>query len=105
MRESPILPRGNLPQDSYDAKMRLNVERELGSIKSKVSLAFQGRLAGRYSRTAAPTGGKYQLGDIVWNSTPAVAGAALSQYVIIGWICTVTGDPGTWVEMRTLTGT
>ena len=105
MKESPILPRGQQEFDSYQARLRLNVERELQALRTKVLLLFQGRLAGRYSATAAPTGGKYQQGDIVWNSNPTVAGALLAQYVIIGWICTVTGDPGTWVEMRTLTGT
>lgn len=54
---------------------------------------------------AAPVSGTWSIGDIVWNTAPAVLGGAGSQYVIHGWTCTVAGTPGTWVEMRTLTGT
>lgn len=54
--------------------------------------------------SAAPIMGKYQIGDKVWNSTPAEAGAPGSKYITIGFICTVAGTPGTWLPMRTLTG-
>lgn len=57
------------------------------------------------SGTAAPVAGAYLQGDRVLNKQPTVAGGAGSQYTIIGWICTVSGSPGTWVEMRALTGT
>lgn len=39
--------------------------------------------------TAAPTTGYWVQGDIVYNTAPASAG-------YIGWVCTVTGSPGTW---------
>lgn len=55
--------------------------------------------------TVAPTTGAHNQGAIVWNSAPAVAGGAGSQYTIVGWVCTVSGTPGTWVEMRCPTGT
>ncbi len=54
--------------------------------------------------TAAPTTGTWYVGDMVRNSAPAEAGSASSKYVTIGWICTVSGTPGTWLPMRTLTG-
>ena len=54
--------------------------------------------------TAAPTTGTYAQGDFVRNSNPTEAGVALSKYVIFGWVCTVGGTPGTWLEVRTLTG-
>ena len=104
MSKNPILPRSDAPEDSYDQRLRINVERKLQSLDAKQVLSYQGRLGGRYSATAAPTGGAYQKGDLVWNSNPAEAGVALSKYVVIGWICTVTGTPGTWLDMRTLTG-
>jgi putative cofactor-binding repeat protein len=56
------------------------------------------------SGTAAPASGNWKVGDKVWNSAPAEAGSASSKYVIVGWICTVAGNPGTWLQMRTLTG-
>ena len=54
--------------------------------------------------TAAPTTGTWYVGDVVRKSNPVEAGSASSKYVIIGYICTVSGTPGTWLEMRTLTG-
>jgi hypothetical protein len=66
----------------------------------------EGRVNARHAAaTAAPTAGDWARGDQVDNSEPSVAGSAGSQYVIVGWICTVSGSPGTWVERRTLTGT
>ena len=101
----PILPRPSEPPNSYEARFNAAVARELSKLRHSVQTVFEGRLSSYYSATAAPTGGSYAQGDIVRNSNPAVAGGAGSQYVIIGWICTVAGNPGTWVEMRTLTGT
>ena len=60
--------------------------------------------ASHTAATAAPTTGTYVVGDQVRNSAPAEAGSVGSKYVIIGWVCTVAGTPGTWLEMRTLTG-
>lgn len=53
---------------------------------------------------AAPTTGTWAQGDKVKNSSPSEAGTAGSKYVVIGWVCAVSGTPGTWVEMRCLTG-
>lgn len=52
----------------------------------------------------APVAGTWTRGDRVFNNTPAEAGSDGSKYVITGWICTLGGTPGTWLEMRTLTG-
>lgn len=54
--------------------------------------------------TAAPTTGTWAKGDFIRNSSPAELGSASSKYVIFGWTCLVAGTPGTWVEVRTLTG-
>lgn len=54
--------------------------------------------------TTAPTTGKWNLGDQVRNSNPSELGSAASKYVIVGWICVSPGEPGTWVQMRCLTG-
>lgn len=54
--------------------------------------------------TAAPTAGTYQQGDKVMNTNPTEAGGVGSKYIIIGWICVSAGTPGTWREMRVLTG-
>jgi len=57
-----------------------------------------------YYGTAAPTASTWAIGDRVWNTGPTEAGGAGSKYVIQGWVCTGAGTPGTWLEMRTLTG-
>lgn len=44
-------------------------------------------------------------GSYLANPTPAVLGTGGSQYIVLGWSCTVSGTPGTWVACRTLTGT
>lgn len=101
----PIIPHSLEKRDDYQSRFNFRVEREIGNVGTDLRKMSDGRLAGFVSAPAAPTGGSYALGDTVRNSAPAVAGGAGSQYVIVGWICTVAGNPGTWVEMRTLTGT
>lgn len=44
---------------------------------------------------AAPTGGTWIVGDIVFNNAPAIGNP-------IGWSCTVAGTPGTWVAWANL---
>lgn len=56
------------------------------------------------SGTAAPTTGTFAKGDMCKNTAPSEAGTAGSKYVVMGWICTATGTPGTWMAMRVLTG-
>lgn len=66
----------------------------------------EGRIAASTSAaTAAPTGGLWEAGDFVRNRAPAVAGTGGSQYVLLGWVCVASGEPGTWVDCRVLTGT
>lgn len=57
--------------------------------------------------TAAPTGAStyWYVGDRVINTAPAEYLWAGSTYVTAEWRCTVEGAPGTWVAIRTLTGT
>lgn len=65
----------------------------------------EGALAGKYTAsTAAPTTGTWARGDEITNSAPSELGSASSKYVIDKWKCTVGGTPGTWLEMRSLTG-
>lgn len=75
------------------------------AVENQVNLLTEGRFAGRHFNAASiPTAGAFARGDIVWKSSPSEAGSAGSKYVIIGWICTVGGEPGTLLEMRVLTG-
>jgi hypothetical protein len=54
--------------------------------------------------TSAPTSGTFAPGDFIRNSAPVEAGTAGSKYVLTGWLCTVGGTPGTFVQCRALTG-
>lgn len=40
-------------------------------------------------RSAIPTLGNWNVGDIIWNTSPAASGN-------MGWVCTTAGGPGTW---------
>ncbi len=74
-------------------------------IETQGNLLAEGRLKGRhFTASAVPTTGDFAQGDIIWNSAPAEAGGAGSKYVVLGWICTVGGSPGTLLDMRVLTG-
>ena len=74
-------------------------------IAQQVNALSEGRLSATYNAyTAAPTTGTWAKGDYIKNSNPAEAGAVSSKYVILGWVCTVAGTPGTWLQCRALTG-
>ena len=45
--------------------------------------------------TVAPIAGKWTIGDVVWNTAPASGNPP-------GWVCTVSGTPGTWRAMANL---
>jgi hypothetical protein len=49
---------------------------------------------------AAPTKGKWQIGEIVWNGAPAELTGKGHKYLVLGWICMAGGTPGTWKEIR-----
>mgnify|MGYP001602519647 CR=1 FL=1 len=79
--------------------------RELREHAVQVNALAEGKLVGTYNATtAAPTAGTWAKGDQVKNSDPAEAGAVGSKYIVLGWLCSVGGTPGTWLQMRVLTG-
>lgn len=87
----------NSPRINADA----SVLRELREHALQVNLMAEGRLAGTYNaQTAAPTTGTHAKGDQVRNSNPTELGSAPNTYVVLGWICTVGGTPGTWEAMN-----
>lgn len=51
--------------------------------------------------TQAPSTGQWQQGDIIWNTEPDVQNDGVSQYVILGWVCTSSGSPGIWNTLKT----
>jgi len=81
------------------------IEELFQQIVEQVSLLSEGKQASYYqARTSAPTTGSWARGDWVKNSAPTESGGAGSRYMIFGWLCVTSGTPGTWREMRVLTG-
>ena len=83
----------------------INLLRELRDHAQQVNDLAEGRLVAAYTAaTAPPTTGSNGPGDVVRNSAPTELGSAPNQYVITGWICVAGGSPGTFRQMRVLTG-
>lgn len=88
---------------------RSNVDAETArwykEVAQQVNRLSEGALSASYTaRSSVPTSGTWAQGDFIRNSAPSELGSAGSKYVITGWICTVAGNPGTWVQSRNLTG-
>jgi hypothetical protein len=72
---------------------------------TQINMLAEGRLGAVYNASIAPpTTGSNAQGDQLRNSAPIEEGAALSKYVVTGWICVNSGTPGTWLPLRNLTG-
>lgn len=97
----------NIPRE-FDCQVVTNIIR---AICIQVNQLSEGQLSARYNAQASvPTGTAvaYAVGDIVFDSNTtvraSVAPGLAASYVRIGWICTAPGTPGTFQEMRVLTG-
>ena len=51
----------------------------------------------RFYSNAIPIAGTYEVGDIIWNTSPVFGGA-------LGWICIASGTVGTWVQFGEIGG-
>lgn len=72
----------------------------------QVNATSEGRVAGAYNAMAAPpTTGLYMQGDFIRNSATTVLGGSGAQYIVMGWMCVESGEPGAWFECRVGTGT
>ena len=94
------------PADAGEFARRLNFQliQWMRSAAQQLNQLSEGAISAvTNAATTAPTTGAWQQGDQIRNSAPAEAGGAGSKYVIVGWICTAAGTPGTWKEMRCLT--
>jgi len=89
------------------AKLNVDIDllRVLRDIANQLNGLSEGRITNSYTAlTAAPTTGTWNKGDRILNSAPSELGTSGSKYTIEGWVCTVSGTPGTWVQRRSLTG-
>ena len=92
-------------ESNYDKDLNVSLYRSLREIQTQLNALSEDKAVAHYgAMTAAPTTGTWAIGDQVRNSAPSELGASASKYVIVGWVCTVSGTPGTWLQMRVLTG-
>lgn len=94
-----------LPVDPKISGASVDLIRLLRDIAKQVNGISEGHIfANHGAMTAAPTTGTWAKGDFILNNTPAEAGLVGTKYIVHGWRCTVAGTPGTWLDVRTLTG-
>lgn len=68
---------------------RASMQDIIAEMVRAMNQAYDGAPEGRAVRAAAPTGGTWGRGQIIWNSEPSAAG-------YVGWVCVTGGSPGTW---------
>lgn len=99
----PRLPREGAVDFTSSLVLRLN--QLFRSISAQLNGVSEGRIeAATNAYSAAPTAGKWARGDVIRNNQPAELGSGGAKYVVTGWICVEGGEPGTWRQMRALTG-
>lgn len=97
----PILP--SMPYDLMQLVKKL--QQLVTETNQQVNSLTEGHVSAVHNAaTSAPTTGTWKQGDVVRNSTPAELGAGGSKYVITAWVCVTSGTPGTWLQLRSLTG-
>lgn len=102
LRQKLLLPP---PATEYENQLNRILYQEIEDITKQVNDITEGRIFADHSAmTAPPTTGTYYKGDTIRNSAPAELGAVGSKYVITHFICVESGEPGTWVQPRALTG-
>lgn len=106
MARLPIDPRLPSPtSQNYNDTLRVRLNDIFRQSNQQINQLTEGRIeAITNAYTAAPTSGEYKQGDFIRNSAPTELGVGGSKYVIYGFLCVVSGTPGTWVECRFLTG-
>lgn len=81
--------------------INLPIERYNGTLIEK---SYNGTRSRVYYGGSVPTSGNYKLGDKIINENPKELGDIGNKYIIYAWACIVAGEPGTWKELRMLTG-
>jgi hypothetical protein len=84
-----------LPYTSLDVVVKgNNVNQATGTLNVNAAIVYLD-IRRQFRLAAAPTTGSWTRGDVVMNQNPTIGQPT-------GWMCTVTGTPGTWVAMANL---
>ena len=93
------------PDTQYTRDLNYKLKDIFRNFAQRLNAFTDGRISAiDNAASAAPTTGMYTVGDFIRNSAPTELGTAGSKYVITGFLCTVAGSPGTFVQLRSLTG-
>ena len=101
------MPKLNLEQFvslEYDRGLMTEMVRQLEDSINRLS---SGAIYQNYNATTASPSGTtvaHSVGDVVKNAIPTELGTAGNMYVVWGWVCLASGTPGTFRELRALTG-
>lgn len=81
--------------------------RQLDTLYRQAATQINGLSEGRIAAatnasTSPPTAGQWMQGDTLRNSAPVEEGSP--AYVVLGWVCVQSGEPGDWREIRAMTG-
>lgn len=105
LNPDPNLPTMPAPTADWLNTLCFRIRESFSGVATQLNNLSEGRISAvTNAYTAAPTTGTWNLGDYIKNSAPSELGGAGSKYTIRGWVCTVAGTPGTWVQDRGLTG-
>jgi hypothetical protein len=74
-------------------KLGINVKHPEAELDIRGGIRFGGKLF--IADNSPPEKGNYKRGDIVWNTVPTEGSP-------IGWVCTVSGNPGIWHQFGLL---
>jgi hypothetical protein len=85
----------SLPYTSLDVVVKdNNLDQATGTNSINSAIVYLD-LRRQFRLNAPPATGSWTRGDVVMNQNPAIGQP-------VGWMCTVTGTPGTWVAMANL---
>lgn len=95
---------GSVASDSsYDSTRTIAVKAN-SNFSELYGLVGGGSNALGTTGTAAPTTGAHTQGEWVRNTAPTELGTTGTKFVVLGWLCLVSGTPGTWVPNNVFTG-
>ena len=98
LQDNPYLP-SDLPG------LRRQLDNLYRQISTQLNQLSEGGInAVTNAATSPPASGIWTRGDFIRNAEPTEAGSNGARYVLVGWVCVASGEPGTWRQCRYLTG-
>ena len=96
----------NIADDNVNKFINVTQQNYFTGIKTRIVNNFKATYNATnkvFYSTSKPKTGSFSRGDVVLNTYLAEVGTD-NKYIIYGWACVETGEPGTWKELRVYTG-